>query len=723
MKISGKNIAVAACLIFVAFSTFHATHYLDSQPLNYNGNLEVSGLVVEDFEAFDLAGGPVDVDGGNAWYINDTLGTTSSSTWQVVNTGRSQELFLNEARSDMLQVVYTFPEPSPVVSGGDAVQIVEFDYRPMDGQNYFSLHDEDGTIIVALKFRREGYNGINYYWIESPEHRYPGETRTGLPNWVDGTRYHVKIEVKQDSTFDFTVNDNKVMNLKCWLPVEGRIGTLRFATSDLWPSVIYVDNITGSWISAPSSPASLLDISLSTGTPFDDYQVRLDLDDRIDFSRCLSSGKNLRFFNPDDRGNPPAYFNYWVEAWDVANQEAIVWVKVPSAGTREFILDYGGTIETSTCDGDETFEFFDDFSSGSFDTVKKWDVSDVDQYSKLIVEDGVAIVNSGDGTSKLTHTSWLSALYGFTDYSTVRGVTYGSSLSGAVFYGDGSFVTSDGDNCTLTNNPQDMSWVLSDMAWVSSDLAIFSMNDGDLVQHVTNIPATPYPLKFVARSCDYPYGRHYATALKSIDDGIGHAGRAVRMRSWMHSDHVVDTGSEQAEVRVDWVFVRKCSEVEPVLDQISSFFPPDVENDTRPPLIYGPAAELVVVQGESVNLSWTIASEVNYTCFIFMDELLIYNGSLSTFTISIEISTSIVFTVIAINENGFFSVSKTFIRVLQPSGSGGGLDGHPGLNLSIIITVLISGGLVCAMSYKRIGKKKKTTFQASNVPCLLPPLD
>ncbi|MHA1998340.1 MAG: hypothetical protein ACTSU9_09490, partial [Promethearchaeota archaeon] len=37
--------------------------------------------------------------------------------------------------------------------------------------------------------------------------------------------------------------------------------------------------------------------------------------------------------------------------------------------------------------------------------------------------------------------------------------------------------------------------------------------------------------------------------------------------------------------------------------------------------------------------------------------------------------------------------------------------------------VLISGGLVCAMSYKRIGKKKKTTFQASNVPCLLPPLD
>mgnify|MGYP000262269338 CR=1 FL=1 len=64
----------------------------------------------------------------------------------------------------------------------------------------------------------------------------------------------------------------------------------------------------------------------------------------------------------------------WIEKWDSSNQEAKIWVKVPSIpanGTTTFYMYYGNSNVASASDGENTFLFFDDFES-----LSKWDAQD-----------------------------------------------------------------------------------------------------------------------------------------------------------------------------------------------------------------------------------------------------------------------------------------------------------------------------------------------------------
>ncbi|RLF66849.1 MAG: hypothetical protein DRN30_01385 [Thermoplasmata archaeon] len=65
---------------------------------------------------------------------------------------------------------------------------------------------------------------------------------------------------------------------------------------------------------------------------------------------------------------------YWIENWDSANQQATIWVKVPSipaSGTATIYMYYGNPDATSESNGDEVFDFFDDFDGTELDT-SKW---------------------------------------------------------------------------------------------------------------------------------------------------------------------------------------------------------------------------------------------------------------------------------------------------------------------------------------------------------------
>jgi len=110
-------------------------------------------------------------------------------------------------------------------------------------------------------------------------------------------------------------------------------------------------------------------ISNPNANDLTDFQVKITLDStNFDFSKANTDGSDVRF--ADAQGNP---LSYWIEKWDNVNEEAIIWVKVPSipAGSDVTIyIYYGNPSAESESDGDSVFEFFDDFE----DYTQNWNV-------------------------------------------------------------------------------------------------------------------------------------------------------------------------------------------------------------------------------------------------------------------------------------------------------------------------------------------------------------
>jgi len=104
------------------------------------------------------------------------------------------------------------------------------------------------------------------------------------------------------------------------------------------------------------------------GPALTDYQILLkvnyDSDMQADFD-------DLRFTDSDGI----TVLSYWImEKTDSA--VAYVWVKVPSipgSGSKTIYMYYGNPSVSSTSDGEETFDFFDDFGADNALNTDKWD--------------------------------------------------------------------------------------------------------------------------------------------------------------------------------------------------------------------------------------------------------------------------------------------------------------------------------------------------------------
>jgi len=102
-----------------------------------------------------------------------------------------------------------------------------------------------------------------------------------------------------------------------------------------------------------------------------DYQVKIVLNSsNFNFNHAKDDGTDIAFADSD--GTTPLHF--WREKWDKNNQEAILWVKVPSipaSSTKTIYLYYGSSNANDLSNGDNTFIFFDDFDGSDIDT-NKW---------------------------------------------------------------------------------------------------------------------------------------------------------------------------------------------------------------------------------------------------------------------------------------------------------------------------------------------------------------
>jgi len=105
-------------------------------------------------------------------------------------------------------------------------------------------------------------------------------------------------------------------------------------------------------------------ISLNPATPQTDYQIKVELTtSNFDYSHANSDGSDLRFYDGSD-----TELSYWIENWNPSGTSTIR-VKVPTASTTDIFMYYGNSSASSVSNGNNTFEFFDDFSGD----LSKWD--------------------------------------------------------------------------------------------------------------------------------------------------------------------------------------------------------------------------------------------------------------------------------------------------------------------------------------------------------------
>ncbi|MHA2151826.1 MAG: DUF2341 domain-containing protein [Candidatus Thorarchaeota archaeon] len=111
-------------------------------------------------------------------------------------------------------------------------------------------------------------------------------------------------------------------------------------------------------------------------------------------TNCRTDFGDIRF--TDDEGLTP--LDYWIESV-VASDYAVFWVEIAdNLDTNQDIYVYYGNPEaTSISDGTATFQFFDDFESGTFD---KWDIISGWEISATYQTEGVYGAYSEGGTSQ-----------------------------------------------------------------------------------------------------------------------------------------------------------------------------------------------------------------------------------------------------------------------------------------------------------------------------------
>jgi hypothetical protein len=104
----------------------------------------------------------------------------------------------------------------------------------------------------------------------------------------------------------------------------------------------------------------------------------------FNFSKAKTDGSDIRFFFENKS------LSYWIEKWDLENEEAVIWVKIPDLPAKkdsEILMKYGNSGAKNMSSGKKTFSFFDDFERST--------LSDLDWNSKgtgggtFDVEDGI----------------------------------------------------------------------------------------------------------------------------------------------------------------------------------------------------------------------------------------------------------------------------------------------------------------------------------------------
>jgi hypothetical protein len=108
---------------------------------------------------------------------------------------------------------------------------------------------------------------------------------------------------------------------------------------------------------------------INSGGTLTNFQVQVSLGSSFAWNHTRPNGADVRV-TTSDMVTP---VDFWIESWN-SGTSASIWVEVPSVAASPsnttLYLYYGNSLASSASNGDQTFEFFDDFASGSIDGTK-----------------------------------------------------------------------------------------------------------------------------------------------------------------------------------------------------------------------------------------------------------------------------------------------------------------------------------------------------------------
>ncbi|NIO20356.1 MAG: DUF2341 domain-containing protein [Candidatus Aenigmarchaeota archaeon] len=151
----------------------------------------------------------------------------------------------------------------------------------------------------------------------------------------------------------------------------------------------------------------------------ENYQVKIVFDSsNIDYSKTIDDGSDLRFTYYDSASEEEQEVSYWIENWDEAS-ESIVWLKSPRIDGIYYVY-YGNWENVSKGNGENTFEFFDDFN--------EWDNSEWGNQSDCVtLENSILTLTTNNSECGL-----LSKTTFGVDYSLI--VKFKDNVKGVVLH-------------------------------------------------------------------------------------------------------------------------------------------------------------------------------------------------------------------------------------------------------------------------------------------------
>jgi hypothetical protein len=176
---------------------------------------------------------------------------------------------------------------------------------------------------------------------------------------------------------------------------------LHISTGDLSTTPFQVDIGSGGSSSPLPGWAYRKPITISTSSQaLTNYQVSVTLDTAflISTNKMRSDCGDIRFTDSD----ASTLLNYWLES-GCNSASTKIWVKVPSiptSTTKTIYVYYGNLSATSQSNGTSTFEFFDDFDDGVFDT-NRWGV-----YGSAGSNESGGILNTQGSGEGLVYSKW-----------------------------------------------------------------------------------------------------------------------------------------------------------------------------------------------------------------------------------------------------------------------------------------------------------------------------
>jgi hypothetical protein len=200
-------------------------------------------------------------------------------------------------------------------------------------------------------------------------------------------------------TFTYLINDYllpKLFATNSWTQSDwsGESGTNINTTT---PGQIQLTTTTG-WTNDYTSWGKRAPITITnSGSGQTNYQVKLNI--------TYNSGMKADFGDLRFTNSVGTTLNYWVQS-QTNSTSAVVWVKVDAltgAGDTTIYMYYGNSVATTASNGNNTFDFFDDFNDGILDSAK-WTKTDTG--NKITEADGKLKLYYGSGSG-----NWDRAIY------------------------------------------------------------------------------------------------------------------------------------------------------------------------------------------------------------------------------------------------------------------------------------------------------------------------